>query len=73
MFLGDGVQFLQAAMAVVLGARAAVEGEHGGDASQRGQVDDQDGLGNGHVHGRRGGRNVECGCQHFLQYRTEVN
>jgi hypothetical protein len=65
--VGDLVDVAQAAEFVVFRLGAAVEGENGGDASQRRQVHYQDRLGDGHDHGGSGGRGVEHGRQYFLR------
>ena len=47
---GDLVEVAQAAMAIVFRVLPAVEGEHGGHASQRRQVHHHDRVGDGHDH-----------------------
>ena len=66
--VGDGVEVAEAAVLVVLGLGAAVEGEHGGDASERGQVDHHHRVRGGHVErGLAGGGDVQRGGEDFLQ------
>ena len=70
--LGDLVQLAQAAMAIVFRLGATVEGEHGGDASQRRQVHHQNGICSGHEHCGEIGRRVVHRSQQFLSQITSI-